>query len=192
MEHLPNFKAILSAEWIHLSTAENTHSPETHTLPLIQTIHEVIKSFRGSLINTGIPTYLCVFPSVFEGILASIELLKRCRVKQGPSIRLALHYGALDADSGLLNDETIGVAVHIQSLGKTNAVVVSKAVYDQINSHPQFKARSLGKFDIHGLPGLNEVFVLMGFGLTPPSGLSWIGKIRETVQKASLAIQSIF
>lgn len=192
MEHLPNFKAILSAEWIHLPTSENIPSPESHTNPLVQTILEVIKSFRGSLINTGVPTYLCVFPSVFEGILASIELLKRCRVKQGPSIRLALHYGSLDADSGLLNDETIGVAVHIQSFGKTNAVVVSKAVYDQINSHPQFKARSLGKFDIHGLPGLTEVFVLMGFGLTPLTGFSWMGRVKETVQKAGMAIQSIF
>jgi class 3 adenylate cyclase len=129
---------------------------------------------------------------VFEGILASTELLRQCRVKQGPSIRLALHYGPIDEDSGLLNDETIGVAVQIQSYGKTNAVVVSRAVYDQIYSHPQFKAKLLGKFEIQGLPGLTEVFVLMGFGLTPSFALNWISRVKESVQKASQVIRSIF
>ncbi|MDZ4709763.1 MAG: hypothetical protein SH818_15295 [Saprospiraceae bacterium] len=192
MENLPNFKAILSAEWIHLPGPESLSKAAAHPLTLAENIQEVIKSFRGDLINSGVPTYLCIFPSVFEGILASIELLKRCRVKSGPSVRLAMHYGALDNSSGQLNDETTGVAVHIQSLGKTNAVVVSKSVYDQMISHPQFKARSLGKFEIHGLPGLNEIFVLMGFGLTPPSGMGWINRIKESIQNAGSVIQAIF
>lgn len=191
MEHLPTFKAILSAEWIHLP-AETASVDPTHHHTWAQTIQDVIKSFRGHLINAGVPTYLCVFPSVFEGILASVELLKISRGSRGPSIRLGLHYGPIDTETGLLRDETTGIAVHIQSFGKTNALVISSAVNEQIKSHPQFKARSMGKYDIHGLPGMTEIFMLFGFGLSPSSGLGWLSKIRASFQKAGTALQSLF
>ena len=192
MEHLPNFKAVLAVEWIQGPGPEPLLKAIPSPLTLAQNIREIITSFRGELINAEVPAVLCIFPSVFEGILASIELLKRFRVKSGPSIRLALHYGSLENLSYRVNDETLRVAVYIQSLGKTNAVVISKSVYDQMTSHPQFKARSLGKFEIQGLPGLHELFVLIGFGLTIPAGQGWINRIRESIQNAGNMIHAIF
>ena len=193
MEHLPNFKAILSAEWIHLPDHETL--PKVNSTPPFtraQHIQDVIKSFRGELINSEVSTIHCTFPSVFEGILASIELLKRFRDKSGASIRLAMHYGPMVNSSCPLNVDIIKVVVQLQSHGKPNTVVVSKSVYEQMISHPQFKARSLGKFEIQGLTGLNELFVLIGFGLTPPSGMGWINRIRESIQIAGSSIRSFF
>jgi len=192
MEHLPQFRAILSVEWIHLAQKQGHQPNDDLSDKFSHTIDNILKSFRGHLINNGVPTFVCVFPSVFEGILASIELQKACRNLMGSSTRIGLHYGPVDTETGLLNDETIGVAVQIQSLGTANSVIISTPVFDQIQSHPQFKAKPIGKFEISGLPGLHEIFVLFGFGLNLPSNLGWMGRIKATLQKANVALQAIF
>lgn len=185
MELYPKYRAILSAEWI------SPHEDQAFTKALSETIMDVITSFRGKLINTGVPTYLCIFPSVFDGILSSIELLKISRGKSGHAIRLGLHYGSVEQETDMLNDETIGVAVNIQSFGKTNSLVISQAVTDQIKSHPQFKARSIGKFEINGLPGWSELFTIQSFGIVQ-SGYSWINRIRTSLDQASTILKSLF
>lgn len=187
MVQLPQFKAILSIECIPLHHLEEKER-EKMTKAFLQTITELIKSFRGDLIHHYFTNCICFFPSVFEGILASIELKKAYSKRKGISFKTGLHYGPVDSIDGFVNQDVIHITRQIQLLGDANSVVISQAVSDQIKSHPQFKSKPIGKFEIDGLPGLNELFILLGFGLS--NSMSLMSRIKASIQNAAASFIS--
>ncbi len=105
---------------------------------------------------------LSIFPSAVEAVTCAREM--QLALQQPPEVplRIGIHIGDVVRDGDDLYGDGVNIASRIQTLAPPGAVLFTDRVLEDIRSHPELGAVSMGKFvlknvdqplNLHGLSG---------------------------------------
>ncbi len=145
-----------------------------------------VTSFEGEILQYYGDGTLCLFNSSIEAIDCAIQIQTQLQEDPIIPLRIGIHSGDVVHDQEGIYGDGVNVASRIESLSISGSVLISDKVMDDIKSHPAFKVKSLGVFELKNVDRPMEVFALANAPLTVPKKEEIRGK-GKTVFK-SLAV----
>jgi TolB-like protein len=131
-------------------------------------LDQVVAAHSGRVLKDHGNGNLCIFSSATEAATCSINMQKELQTNPVVPLRIGLHISEIFLENGNDLGEGVSVASRIQSLGQPNTVLLSKELFDKIKNHPEFKAVSMGYFDLGSANEPIEVYALANEGLQVP------------------------
>ena len=103
-------------------------------------------AYNGRIIQYFGDGCLLAFDSTVKSVTCAIEMQKEFAGDIKVPVRIGLHLGDVMFRDGNAFGDGVNVASRIESLSVPGAVLVSKAIRDQIKNNPVFNLKSLGEF----------------------------------------------
>ena len=149
-------------------------------------INTEVTSFEGEILQYYGDGTLCLFNSSIDAIGCAVQIQTQLQEEPKIPLRIVIHSGDVVHDQEGIYGDGVNVASRIESLSISGSVLISEKVMDDIKSHPAFKVKSLGVFELKNVDRPMEVFALANPPLAIPKKEEIRGK-GETVFK-SLAV----
>ena len=131
-------------------------------------LQESVRENRGKILQYYGDGTLIIFSSAIEAINAAVDIQIELQTKPKIPLRVGIHTGDIVySDDGIFGDG-VNVASRIEGLSVSGSVLISEKVYDEIRNHPEFDAKSLGKFRLKNVKRPMEVFAIANEGLFVP------------------------
>jgi len=119
---------------------------------------------------------LSIFHSSVNAVRCAIEIQNKLKAPIEVPVRIGIDVGDIVIESGNILGDAVNLASRIESFSIPGAVLISAAVYSQVNNQPQFFFKSLGKFDFKNVPKPVEIYALSNEGIVVPDQSELQGK----------------
>ena len=147
-------------------------------------LEQIVPGHGGEIIQYFGDACLLSFDSTTQGVQCAIELQKNFRRNDIP-IRIGMHLGEVVFKNNNAFGDGVNIASRIESMSVPGAIVVSKAIRDQIQNKTEFTLSSLGLFDFKNVPEPMNIYAVANEGLVVPGPEDLKGKGKPTVSKRS-------
>jgi TolB-like protein/Tfp pilus assembly protein PilF len=98
-------------------------------------------------------------------------------------IRIGMHLGEVVFRNNNVFGDGVNIASRIESIGLPGAVLVSKAIQDQVSNKQEFQLVTLGNFEFKNVEEPIEVFALRNSGFVVPYREQLQGKLKPPAAK---------
>ncbi|MCF8413267.1 MAG: tetratricopeptide repeat protein [Melioribacteraceae bacterium] len=132
-------------------------------------LEDKITSYRGRILQYYGDGTLSMFGSVIEAAKCSVEIQKELQKEPKIPLRIGIHLGDIVYEDEGIYGDGVNVASRIQSLAEAGSVFISDKVFDEIQNHPELRAKSYGSFDLKNVSRQVEIFALQSDNLFVPS-----------------------
>lgn len=149
----------------------------------IAVLQKAVSDHQGVVVNDYGDGSLCTFSSATQAVKCAMTIQHQLQSDPAVPLRIGLHIGEIFFEEGKVMGDGVNVASRIQSLGKANAILYSREIYDKIRNQPEFKSTSLGFFEFKNVDEPMEVFALANEGLTVPLRQQMEGKLKSVETK---------
>ena len=133
-------------------------------------LEEKVKAYDGEIMQHYGDGSLVVFSSAVNAMFCARELQLALRKKPVVPLRIGLHIGDIAFQEGSIFGDGVNMASRVESLGVAGSVLFTDRFIPDLKNHPDFKAKSLGKFHFKNVEEEQEVFALASRGLVVPRG----------------------
>jgi adenylate cyclase len=134
-----------------------------------QILEKAIQDSHGVLLQYYGDGTLSVFDSAVEAIKCAVEIQSELQKEPKIPLRIGLHVGdIIYSDDGAFGD-AVNIASRIENKSIAGGVLISDKVFDEVKNHPEFRATSLGKFELKNVRHPVELYAVMNEGLVVPS-----------------------
>ncbi len=141
-----------------------------------QVIEEQHKKFEGQIINYFGDGTLSIFSSSVNAVHCAIEIQRQLKTPINVPVRIGLDVGDIVFEKGNILGDAVNLASRIESFSVPGAILISEAVYKQLQNHPHFQCKSLGQFYFKNIPKPSEVYAVSNPGLIVPDPSELKGK----------------
>jgi adenylate cyclase len=141
------------------------------------TLESTVPVHRGKIIQYFGDGCLLAFDSSAHSLECAIALQGAFKVFDLP-VRIGIHLGEVVFTDENVFGDGVNIASRIESLGVPGAVLMSKAVRDQVVNKSAFTLVSLGSFDFKNVNESLEVFALTNDDLVVPRRNTMAGKLK--------------
>lgn len=147
-----------------------------------QTLESMVPSHQGKIVQYFGDGCLLAFDSSAHSVECAIALQGAFKLSEIP-VRMGIHLGdVVFTDENVFGDG-VNIASRIESLGVPGAVLISKAIRDQLANKSSFSLVSLGHFDFKNVSEPLEVFALTNNDLIVPKREDMTGKLKSARPK---------
>ena len=147
---------------------ENEHRAKENRDRHRQVLQESVREHQGEILQYYGDGTLMIFSSAIEAINAALDIQVALQTEPKIPLRVGIHTGDIVYDQEGIFGDGVNIASRIEGLSVSGSVLISGKVYDEIRNHPEFSAKSLGKFDLKNVKQPIEVFALTNEGLSVP------------------------
>lgn len=134
--------------------------------------------FKGTIVQYFGDGCLLSFDNTSWAVRCAVALQEGFQKEPTVPVRIGLHLGEVIFKENNVFGDGVNLASRVESLGVPEAVLFSKAVYDQIRNKSGFHSVSLGFFDFKNVAEPIEVFALEHPGLIVPRRDALKGKVK--------------
>ncbi len=146
------------------------------------TLESTVTVYQGSIVQYFGDGCLLAFDSSTHSLECAIALQGAFRVLELP-VRIGIHLGDVVFTEENVFGDGVNIASRIESLGVPGAVLVSKAIRDQVVNKAAFSLVSLGTFEFKNVMEPMEVFALTNNDLVVPKRGVMMGKLKPAAPK---------
>jgi len=150
----------------------------------------IIEQYNGRWIKELGDGVMSSFNTASDALTAAIKIQEVCRATNDFQLRIGIHLGEVVFDNNDVFGDGVNIASRIESLGISGAVLMSKAIRDQVRNNSDFILTSLGSFDFKNVSEPMEVFALANVGFVVPKKEEMQGKLKLP-QKKSITLKKI-
>ncbi|MDX2247337.1 MAG: adenylate/guanylate cyclase domain-containing protein [Bacteroidia bacterium] len=158
---------------------------ETTALIVLGRFKEVIEreafGYNGQLVQYFGDGALLTFDSSSKAVACAAAVQQSFREEPHVPVRMGMHMGDVLFKNGNVFGNGVNVASRIESLGVPGAVLMSKAIRDQIKNKGDYQISSLGSFAFKNVEEPVEVFALADPGFVIPLRSEMQGKLKQSV-----------
>ncbi len=144
---------------------------ETSTIDRIENhrrqLETITVKHHGRIIQFYGDGSLVIFDSVMEAIQSAVEI-QIASNKSSIPVRIGIHLGDIIIKEGNIFGDAVNVASRIQTVGIPGSIVVSKKIADELRNHSEIETHRIGKYNFKNIKEAQEVFAIMGHGLSIP------------------------
>lgn len=160
-EYKRKLTAILSADVKGYSRLMSDNEEETITTLTAyrEVMFNLIKKYRGRVIDSVGDNLLAEFKSVLNAFKCSVAIQKDHKVKNDElpenrrmKYRIGVNLGDVVEEGERIYGDGVNIAARIQSLADGGAICISGSVYDQIESKLSFSYDYLGERPVKNIP----------------------------------------
>ncbi|NND34153.1 MAG: adenylate/guanylate cyclase domain-containing protein [Saprospiraceae bacterium] len=151
-----------------------------HRLNLFKEILEkLVPAHEGQIVQYFGDACLLSFESATEGVRCAINLQTDFMQADIP-IRMGIHLGDVVFKNDNVFGDGVNIASRIESIGQPGAILLSRAIRDQVQNKTEFDLTSLGSFTLKNVKDPVEVFAISNPGFTVPKRKEVQDKINVT------------
>jgi adenylate cyclase len=123
-----------------------------------QQIHrQFIRKFKGQKLKEMGSGILASFPSNIDAVLCAVSVQKAAENLEIP-LRIGIHQGDVIFEKKDVLGDGVNIASRIQGVIKTNGIVISETVYNDIRNKDGLDVKSLGEQPLKGVKKPIEIF----------------------------------
>ncbi len=131
-------------------------------------LQESVREHQGKILQYYGDGTLIIFGSAIKAVNAAVDIQTELQIEPKIPLRVGIHTGDIVySDDGIFGDG-VNVASRIEGLSVSGSVLISEKVHDEIRNHPEFDAKSLGKFNLKNVKRPMEVFAITNESLSVP------------------------
>ncbi|MBL7870749.1 MAG: hypothetical protein JNM78_03985 [Cyclobacteriaceae bacterium] len=145
----------------------------------------IIESFGGRWIKEMGDGVIASFNTASNALAAAKKIQEACRADADFQLRIGIHLGEVVFENEDVFGDGVNIASRIESLGIAGAVLISKAIRDQVKNNSDFQLESLGHFDFKNVSEPIEVYALSNPGFAVPKQEEMQGKLKLPPKKSS-------
>ena len=131
-------------------------------------IYEEIEKLDGKIWNFYGDGCLATFSSTSQAIDFALAVQKRFFLEPVVKARIGIHLGEVLQTKDNIHGDAVNISSRIESMGIPHSILISKAVFNQIQNKEQYKVELIGKFLFKNIPEKMEVFGLVAPNLVLP------------------------
>ncbi|MBL4578774.1 MAG: tetratricopeptide repeat protein [Flavobacteriales bacterium] len=147
---------------------ENEHQAKKNRDRHRKVLQESVSVHQGKILQYYGDGTLMIFNSAIEAIDAAVDIQVALQLEPKIPLRIGIHTGDIVYNQDGIFGDGVNLASRVEDLSIAGSVLISGKVYDEIKNHPEFNAKSLGKFDLKNVKQPIEVFALTNEGLSVP------------------------
>ncbi|MEL7121892.1 MAG: adenylate/guanylate cyclase domain-containing protein [Bacteroidota bacterium] len=155
---------------------------ETNALSVLDRFKHILEEetplYAGKIVQYYGDGSLLSFDSTILALHAAIAMQGRFIADEVP-VRIGMHLGDVLFRNGNAFGNGVNVASRVESLGVPGAVLLTKAIGNQIRNQPEFELTSLGPFHFKNIEEPMEVFAIANQGFTVPAKDQMKGKLQK-------------
>jgi len=145
----------------------------------------IIKEFNGRWIKELGDGAMASFNTAADAVYAAIKIQEACSLSDEFKLKIGIHLGDVLFENDDVFGDGVNIASRIESLAIAGAVLMSKAIRDQVKNNTDFQLESLGHFDFKNVSEPMEVFALNNPGFAVPKREEMQGKLKLPQKKSS-------
>ena len=126
-----------------------------------QLLKPIIKKHDGEILKEMGDGTLNSFPSAIEAVRCALEIQEMLEAVPALNLRIGVHIGDVIEEGDDIFGDGVNIASRIQGLAEPGGVCLSQAVYDSIQSQADIRAKSIGKRELKGIEGEQEIYTLI-------------------------------
>jgi adenylate cyclase len=142
-------------------------------------LKQSVSNHGGEILNDYGDGCLCAFTSATQAVRCAIDIQQQLQSEPKVPLRIGLHVGEMIFEDGKVLGDGVNVASRIQSIGASNSILFSSEIYNKLVNQPEFKCKSIGKFQFKNVNMPVEVFALCNEGFIVPDKKKIEGKLQE-------------
>ena len=125
-------------------------------------VSDLIPKHNGQLLKNLGDGLLLKFDSSRNSVLFAIELQK---MKKSYELRISIHQGDMFVEGNDIFGDGVNIASRLNQFSPKGGIVLSKNVYDDINSEKDISACSIGDYYIKGKRDLFSLYTISNSGI---------------------------
>ncbi|MDH5251656.1 MAG: adenylate/guanylate cyclase domain-containing protein, partial [Cyclobacteriaceae bacterium] len=145
----------------------------------------VIEECNGRWIKEMGDGTIASFNTASDALAAAKKIQEACAAVSDLQLRIGIHLGEVVFENNDVFGDGVNIASRIESLGIAGAVLISKAIRDQVKNKSDLQLISLGYFDFKNVSEPMEVFALANPGFAVPRREEMQGKLKHPHKKSS-------
>ena len=145
-------------------------------------LEQTVPSHDGEIVQYFGDACLLSFDSTSQAVRCAMTLQPEFQQKDIP-VRIGIHLGEVVFKENNVFGDGVNVASRIESISVPGAILVSKAVRNQIKNNAEFKLTSLGTFEFKNVQEAVEVFAISNGGFMVPNREDLSGKLKPPASK---------
>jgi len=146
----------------------------------------IIEAFGGKWIKEMGDGVIASFKTASDALSAAVKIQEACRATPDFELRIGIHLGEVLFENNDVFGDGVNIASRIESLGAAGAVLISKALRDQVKNNTDFQLESLGIFDFKNVSEPIEVYAVSNPGFTVPKRKDMQGKLALPERKTGV------
>lgn len=180
MEEIRKLSTILFADIVGYSALmQQDERKALGTLNAFKKIlEEEVEQQQGRIIQFFGDGCLLSFESATHGVTCASALQKRF-IQQEVPVRIGMHLGEVLYKNNNAFGDGVNIASRIESMGVPGAIIVSKAIRDQIKNNADFQLAPLGAYPFKNIEAPMQIFAIANEGFTVPKAHEMKGKLKE-------------
>ena len=131
-------------------------------------LEEICAKHAGKVIQHYGDGSLTIFKSSVEAVRSAKEI-QNATLNENIPLRIGIHLGDISIDKGDIYGDGINIASRVESLGIPGSILFTVRVFEDISSHPEFEAISMGMFHFKNDKDPREIFALSIKGFKVPT-----------------------
>ena len=143
-----------------------------------QILEEEMRLHEGRIIQYYGDGCLLSFDSAFVSLLAAASLQRQFIELEIP-VRIGMHLGDVVYKDNNAFGDGVNIASRIESLGVPGAVLLSKAIRNQVTNKAEFSLTAVGSFLFKNITEPIEIYALSNPGFTVPRPEQMQGKLES-------------
>lgn len=129
---------------------------------------------------------LTIFGSVVEAVCCAKEIQEELLKEPIVNLRIGLHAGEIVYDDEGVYGDAVNIASRIEALAKAGSVLFSSKINDELKNQSDFKAKSLGLFELKNVKYPLEIFALDAKSIIVPYQSEF--EIVQNLKNESIAV----
>lgn len=126
-----------------------------------QLLEPIIKKHDGEILKEMGDGTLNSFPSAIEAVRCALDIQEMLDAVPALNLRIGVHIGDVIEEGDDIFGDGVNIASRIQDLAEPGGICISQAVYDSIQSQADIRADSIGKCELKGIEGNQEIYTLI-------------------------------
>ncbi len=132
---------------------------------------------------------LSIYDSAVQAVECAIAMQQAYRLEGGVAVRIGIHVGDIAIKGDSVFGDGVNLAARVQALGVPGSVLLSEKVRAELQNHPRFQLKSIGRHKLKNVPHPVEVFAVSDTNLTIPQRKSVVR--RWVVVPAGLTLLAV-
>ncbi len=147
-------------------------------------LNERVKKYNGEILQYYGDGSLSIFKSGVEAVQCAIEIQLELKNEPKVPLRIGIHTGDIVFDDGGIYGDGVNIASRLESISTPGGILISEKLQDELNSHPELRSKSLGRFALKNVRKPIEIFAVAVEGIVVPTQ----GELHSDKAEASKSI----
>ena len=129
---------------------------------------------------------LSIFGSAVQAVNCAVNIQQEMNKEPRIPLRIGLHVGDIVYDEEGVYGDGVNIASRIESFSVPGGILISEKVFDEIRSHPELRAESLGEFELKNVKRPMEIYAMAVEGLAVPSAVELMSRTGSTAKTVAV------